>query len=210
MLDALLSCRITNMSQKPYAESCDENKAPILAVLQRLFSDATHVLEIGSGTGQHAVHFAAAMPHLTWQTSERAENHPGIRAWLDEAGLPNTRPPIDLDVLGAWPEQTCDAVFSANTAHIMSWQAVERLFEGVGKILEPAGIFALYGPFNYDGEYTSDSNRRFDDWLKQRDPHSGIRDFTDLNRLAEAHGMNFAEDLEMPVNNRILVWKRKR
>ena len=198
------------MSEKPYAESCDQNKEPILAVLCRLFARTRSVLEIGSGTGQHAVHFAAAMPHLIWQTSDLAENHPGIHTWLDEAELPNTRQPIDLDVRGHWPAQTYDAIFSANTVHIMSWPEVERCFEGVGKILAAGGRFALYGPFNYDGRYTSDSNRRFDGWLKQRDPLSGIRDFIDLNRLAEAQGLVFEEDIEMPVNNRILVWRRQR
>ncbi len=197
------------MTDKPYAESCDQNKEPILAVLHRLFSEAENVLEIGSGTGQHAIHFAAAMPYLVWQTSDVAENHPGIRAWLDEAGLPNTRTPIDLDVRGDWPERIYDAIFSANTVHIMSWPEVEHCFEGIGRVLAPGGCFALYGPFNYNGDYTSDSNRRFDAWLKQRDPLSGIRDFTDLNRQAEAQGLAFEEDIEMPVNNRILVWRSK-
>ncbi|MEJ2464536.1 MAG: DUF938 domain-containing protein [Candidatus Thiodiazotropha sp.] len=196
------------MSKKPYAESCEENKAPILAVLSRLFSDVHSVLEIGSGTGQHAVHFAAAMPHLIWHTSDVAEHHPGMHAWLDEAALPNTRDPIDLDVRGNWPEETFDAVFSANTVHIMSWSAVEALFAGIGKVLAEGGCFALYGPFNYNAQYSSESNRRFDVWLKQRDPLSGIRDFADLNQLAEAQGLKFEEDIEMPVNNRILVWRR--
>lgn len=196
------------MSKKPYAESCEENKAPILAVLSRLFADVHSVLEIGSGTGQHAVHFAAAMPHLIWYTSDVAEHHSGMHVWLDEAALPNTRAPIALDVRGNWPEETYDAVFSANTVHIMSWPAVEALFTGIGKVLAEGGCFALYGPFNYNAQYSSESNRRFDVWLKQRDPLSGIRDFADLNRLAEAQGLKFEEDIEMPVNNRILVWRR--
>ncbi len=195
------------MFDKLYAESCDQNKAPILSVLSRLFADAASVLEIGSGTGQHAIHFAAAMPHLVWQTSDVVENHPGISAWLGEAGLPNTPSPVALDVRGDWPGRTYDAIFSANTVHIMSWPEVERCFEGIGSVLAPGGCFVLYGPFNYDGAYTSDSNRRFDAWLKQRDPLSGIRDFTDLDRLAEAQGLAFEEDIEMPVNNRILVWR---
>ena len=198
----------SRVGEKPYAESCDQNKAPILAVLRRLFADTNSVLEIGSGTGQHAVHFAGAMPHLVWQTSDRRESHPGILAWLTEAALPNTREPIDLDVCGPWPRQQFDGVFSANTVHIMSWAEVERCFEGVGQVLSAGGCFALYGPFNYNGQYTSDSNRRFDGWLKQRDPLSGIRDFNDLNLLAEAQGLVFMEDIEMPVNNRILVWRR--
>lgn len=193
---------------KPCAESCEQNKQPILSVLKRLLVDASRVLEVGSGTGQHAVYFAGAMPHLFWQTSELAENHPGIHAWLDEAGLPNTGAPFDLDVAAAWPEQSYDAVFSANTVHIMSWPEVELLFQGVAKTLENGGCFALYGPFNFHGQYTSESNRSFDQWLKARDPKSGIRNFEDLDALARQHGLIFQEDIGMPMNNRILVWHR--
>ena len=193
---------------KPFAESCEQNREPIIQVLRRLFADSQRVLEIGSGTGQHAVYFASELPHLQWQTSDRKENHPGINAWLDEYGLPNVSPPLSLDVTGRWPEGPYDAVFSANTAHIMSWSAVEYLFRGVGAVLESGGYFALYGPFNFGGNYTSESNRNFDAWLKTRDPFSGIRHFEDLNRLAETNGLAFAEDIEMPVNNRILVWRK--
>ena len=197
------------MMHKPFAESCEENKRPILAVLQRLFAGVERVLEIGSGTGQHAVWFAQAMPHLFWQTSDRPENHPGIRAWLEEADLPNTGLPLDLDVAGVWPGQRFDGVFSANTAHIMSWPQVERFYQGVGRVLEPGGCFALYGPFNFAGRYTSESNHRFDQWLKGRDPLSGIRNFEDLNQLAAEQGLGFRENIEMPVNNRILVWVKE-
>lgn len=196
------------MTRKPFAESCEENKRPILAVLERLFANVKRVLEVGSGTGQHAVCFARAMPHLFWQTSDRSENHPGILAWLDEADLSNAGLPLDLDVAGVWPEERFDGVFSANTTHIMSWPEVQCFFQGVGQVLEPGGCFAIYGPFNFDGRYTSDSNRRFDQWLKSRDPLSGIRNFEDLDQLAKAQGLNFQEDIEMPVNNRILVWVR--
>ncbi|WP_369163192.1 DUF938 domain-containing protein [Candidatus Thiodiazotropha sp. LNASS1] len=195
---------------KPYSEACDENKAPILEVLLRLFRDVQTVLEIGSGTGQHAVHFAAAMPHLTWQTSDMEENHPGIHAWLREAALPNVRNPLGLDVSRAWPAGEYDAIFSANTTHIMSWPEVELMFQGVGQVLKRGGCFALYGPFNYQGGYTSESNQRFDQWLKSRDPLSGIRDFEMLDELAASNHLIFSEDVEMPVNNRILVWYRDR
>ena len=198
------------MSNKPFAESCEENKQPILAVLQRLFADVRRVLEVGSGTGQHAVHFARAMPHLFWQTSDREENHPGIRAWLEEAGLPNAGLPLRLDVIGEWPDQRFDGIFSANTTHIMSWPEVERFFMGVGQVLEPGGCFALYGPFNFAGRYTSESNRSFDEWLKARDPKSGIRNFEDLDHLAAGQGLVFEEDIEMPVNNRVLVWAKRK
>jgi cyclopropane fatty-acyl-phospholipid synthase-like methyltransferase len=193
---------------KPFAESCEENKVPILAVLKGLLKGCGNLLEIGSGTGQHAVHFATAMPHLTWQTSDLAVSHPGIRAWLDEAALPNTVYPLELDTEGEWPTGPYDAVFSANAIHIMSWSAVVACFAGVGEVLDRDGLLVLYGPFNYGGEYTSESNRRFDGWLKTRDPLSGIRDFDDLQILAAANGLVFSEDIEMPVNNRILYWKK--
>lgn len=197
------------MTTKPFADACEENKAPILAVLQPLFRECREVLEIGSGTGQHAVHFAANLPHLVWHTSDVVQHHDGIQQWLDEAGLPNTRPPLRLDVLhDPWPVLVVDAVFSANTTHIMAWEEVEALFAGVGKLLAEGGLLVLYGPFNYGGQYTSESNARFDQWLQRRDPNSGIRHFEDLNRLAEAAGMVFQHDFTMPVNNRILVWQR--
>ncbi|MBK1723917.1 DUF938 domain-containing protein [Thiocystis violacea] len=194
--------------EKPYAPSCEENKAPILAVIGPLFRDARRLLEIGGGTGQHAVCFAAALPHLRWQTSDVADNLPGIRAWMDEAALPNLPPPLTLDVLGAWPEGPFDAVFSANTAHIMPVEAVAAMFRGVGEVLAPGGRFALYGPFNVDGGYTSDSNRRFDAWLKTQNPRMGLRDLEDLATLAEQQGLTLAANHAMPVNNRTLVWER--
>ena len=194
---------------KPFSEACEENKQPILAVLQELFVQAGSVLEIGSGTGQHAVHFAESLPHLFWQTSDRPENHQGMERWIGESGLSNIGQPISLDVTEPWPEQHYDAVFSANTTHIMSWPEVEKLFIGVGRVLRDGGCFALYGPFNYAGEYTSESNRGFDQWLKQRDPMSGIRNFEDLDELAQNNDLIFQEDITMPVNNRILVWCKK-
>lgn len=194
---------------KPYSESCDQNRAPILAVIQPLFSTCRELLEIGSGTGQHAVYFAQKMPHLIWHTSDRKENHGGISMWLNDAGLHNTRSPLALDVtLDDWPQQQFDAVFSANSAHIMHWADVQAMFAGVGRVLQQGGIFALYGPFNYNGEFTSESNARFDEWLKQLDPHSGVRDFDAVNQLAILAGMQLLNDDEMPANNRILSWIR--
>ncbi len=194
---------------KPYSESCDQNREPILSVIQPLLKDCSSVLEIGSGTGQHAVYFAERLPHLTWHTSDCVEYHPGIQLWLDEAGLVNTPGPIDLDVSAStWPQLYIDAMFSANTAHIMHWPDVEALFRGAGELLSSGGLFLLYGPFNYGNQYTSDSNARFDEWLKQRDPESGIRNFEDLDSLAEHAGMRLQHDYEMPVNNRILYWTK--
>ncbi len=194
---------------KPYSESCDQNRDPILAVIQPLFSACKELLEIGSGTGQHAVFFAQQMPHLIWHTSDRRENHSGISMWLNEADLANTGLPLALDVShDHWPQQEFDAVFSANSAHIMHFQDVETMFAGVGRVLKQGGLFALYGPFNYNGEFTSESNARFDLWLKDRDPLSGVRDFEALNQLARQAGMQLLNDDEMPANNRILSWIR--
>ena len=192
---------------KPYSESCEQNRDPILEALQPRLTDCRRLLEIGSGTGQHAVYFGAAMPHLSWQTSDREENLPGICMWLEEAGLANVHAPLLLDVeQDIWPEVEVQAVFSANTAHIMHWSQVQALFAGVGRLLPEMGSFFLYGPFNYNGRYTSESNRSFDAWLKARDPQGGVRDFEALNELAEQAGMVLEEDIGMPANNRILHW----
>jgi len=195
---------------KPYAESCDQNREAILAVLQPRLAGAESLLEIGSGTGQHAVYFAAALPQLRWQTSDRADNHPGIHAWLDEARLANVLPPLALDVADAtaWPASQYQAVFTANTVHIMGEAEVQALFAGVGRVLAAGGRFLVYGPFNYGGRYSSDSNARFDQWLKARDPRSGIKDLDWLRSLAAAADMVLEEDIGMPANNRTLVWRR--
>ncbi len=199
------------MHEKPYSEACAQNRSPIFEVIQPLFSQVSRLLEVGSGTGQHAVYFAPDMPHLIWQTSDRCENHAGILRWIEDEGADNVYPPLALDVLtDAWPQPAFDAVFSANTAHIMGNAAVDAMFRGVVKILDVNGLFVLYGPFNYGGAYTSDSNRRFDQWLKERDPHSGIKDFEVLHRLAGELGLTLHADHEMPVNNRILVWRKGR
>ncbi|MBU0593580.1 MAG: DUF938 domain-containing protein [Gammaproteobacteria bacterium] len=195
---------------KPYAESCEQNRDPILAVLQKILADRKQVLEIASGTGQHAVYFGEALPHLTWQTSELPENHAGIQAWLDEARLPNVLPPLAIDLHeDAWPLATSfDAIFNANTVHIVSWPAVERMFAGIGRVLAEGGLLCLYGPFNYGGNFTSESNARFDAWLKGRDPESGVRDFEALDQLARLQGLVLQQDVEMPANNHTLVWKK--
>lgn len=195
---------------KPCAEACEQNKRPILEVIKEHFADRQAVLEIGSGTGQHAVYFARHLPHLVWITSDLPACHAGINAWLDEAGLPNVTRPLPLDVTQrAWPVAELDAAFSANTAHIMPWPAVEKLFAGVGRVLKPGGIFCLYGPFNYGGSYTSESNARFDGWLRTQNPNSAIRNFEELDLLAVNHGMKLQADHEMPANNRLLVWQKR-
>ncbi len=212
------------MTDKPYAESCERNRAPILAVLQRHLGQARHVLEIGSGTGQHAVHFAAAMPWLRWQASDHPDQLSGIDQWLRDAALPNTPAAIALQaVAGATPGlqpsppmpgdgagRGFDAVFTANTLHIMGWEHVQALFGALPALLAVQGRFIAYGPFNYGGTYSSDSNRVFDGWLKARDARSGIRDFEAVDALASLHGLVLCEDVAMPANNRTLVWQRAR
>jgi len=221
-------------TDKPFSPSCERNREPILVVLREHFADRRRVLEIGSGTGQHAVYFAAAMPWLTWRCSDVADNLPGISSWLEDAALPNTPTPIELDVarepsfdrLRTHGDLPFDTVFSANTLHIMGWTEVEAFFAGVDGVLgDPStsplrdyaqdewesgngGILAVYGPFNYDGAYTSDSNREFDGWLKARDPRSGIRDFAAVDALARAVGLRLVDDIAMPANNRCLLWRR--
>ena len=194
--------------EKPYAPSCDKNREPLLAVLEEHFHDCRSVLEIGSGTGQHAIFFAARLQHLVWQTSDRAENLPGINAWLTEAGLSNTPPAVELDVTEGWPTGRYDAVFSANTLHIMAWAAVERLFAGLPGVLADQAKLTIYGPFNYGGRFTSESNAAFDLRLREDAPHQGIRDFEKVNGLAEMAGLELVEDRAMPSNNRCLIWRK--
>jgi cyclopropane fatty-acyl-phospholipid synthase-like methyltransferase len=195
---------------KPYVASCESNRGPILGALRVVLAGKTRLLEIGSGTGQHAVYLAPEFPGLIWQTSDLAKAHPGIRAWLAEAGLANVLPPLALDVCkDQWPTGRYDAVFSANTAHWMSWTEVRCLFSGVGSVLEAEGVFCLYGAFNYRGDYTSESNARFDRWLRARDPSSGIRDFEAVDELAREAGLILEKDYEMPANNRMLVWSKQ-
>ena len=196
------------MDTKPFAPACERNRDPILAMLRTRFADRRRVLEVGSGTGQHAVYFAAALPWLTWQCADLLPQLPGIRQWLDEAGLPNTPPPLALDVCGPWPTGPYDAVFSANILHIVGWPGVEAFFAGVGRVLDAAGMLVVYGPFNAGGTYTSESNRDFDAWLKARDPRSGIRDVEAVHALAAQAGLHTVYDVAMPANNRCLVWRR--
>lgn len=196
---------------KSFSEACERNRTPILGVLKQAVAECKTVLEIGSGTGQHAVYFAAQLPHLVWQTSDLPQHHADIKAWIDEVGLPNLRQPLALDVNdGDWPVVQADAVFSANTLHILSWLEVERMFRGIGRVLPADGVLVIYGPFNYGGRYTSESNARFDAELRARDPLSGIRDFEAVDCLSRKQDLHLVNDLAMPANNRSLVWRRQR
>ncbi|MEE9342782.1 MAG: DUF938 domain-containing protein [Gammaproteobacteria bacterium] len=195
---------------KPFSESCKQNQQPIGDVLTIELHEKTDLLEIGSGTGQHAVYFSPMFPDMRWQTSDVSENHQGIQQWLDEYSLPNTLQPISLNVSSDdWPDHQYDAIYSANTAHIMSWHEVEKMFSGMSTCLKQGGVFCLYGPFNYLGQYTSKSNEQFDGWLKSRDALSGIRHFEEINSLAEITGLALKNDYAMPANNRFLIWVKR-
>jgi cyclopropane fatty-acyl-phospholipid synthase-like methyltransferase len=192
-----------------FSEACERNKQPILHMLRDELAGSNRVLEIGSGTGQHAVHFARHLTHLEWQPTDRADCLPDLVARIAEEGAPNLLAPLELDVLQTqWPAVTADAVYSANTLHIMSWPEVEAFFSGVGQVLAVGGVLVVYGPFRYAGRFTSESNAAFDFSLRERDAASGIRDIETVNRLAETQGLALTADHAMPANNRLLVWAR--
>lgn len=193
---------------KRSSDACDRNRDPILNILKRVFADRRAVLEIGSGTGQHAAYFAPELAHLTWQPSDVADNLPSVRAWREEAPEPRPLEPIELDVDQPFPSVAVDAVFTANTLHIVSWPQVERMIAAIGRLLPTGGVLAIYGAFKYGGKYTAPSNAEFDVWLRGRDPQSGQRDIEAVAALAKAHGLVLEEDNPMPANNRLLVFRK--
>jgi len=197
-------------NNKPYSQSSEENKEVIFNVINPLLSQSKRVLEIASGTGQHAVYFAEKMPFLSWQTSDLIESHSGIKQWINSVNLPNILPPLELNVSETqWPNTYYDGIFSANSFHIMSKQNVTDFFKNVSAILNEKAIVIIYGPFNYNGAHTSESNANFDIWLKNRNSQSGIKDFEWCDCLAQEAQLSLIEDIEMPMNNRILVWQKK-
>lgn len=203
-----------SLTEKPFAPSCERNRDVILERLRVHFAGRRQVLEIGSGTGQHAVFFAERWPWLRWQPSDHPDHLPGIEAWRAEAALLNLLPPVALQVelppaagLPVPEGSLFDAAFSANTLHIMSWEHVQALFAALPSVLRHGALLAVYGPFNYGGRYTSDSNARFDEWLKARDPRSGVRDAEAVQALAAESGFTRLRDVGMPANNRLLVWR---
>ena len=194
---------------KPFSQACMNNRDAILDQLRVLFSDVGTVLEVGSGTGQHAAYFSRHLSHLTWQTSDLSVNHSGISQWIADEGGDNCLLPIELDVTQrCWDVPTVDAIFTANTLHIISMSFVERLFKHVGNVLNRHGLLVIYGPFNYKGCYTSESNQAFDQWLKETNPERGIRDIEWVNELAGQQGLRWCDDYAMPANNRLQVWKK--
>jgi hypothetical protein len=193
----------------PHSDPCERNKGPILEVLRDTFAGCKHVLEIGSGTGQHAVHFATGMPWLVWQPSEMPEAMPGLRKRIFNEGPKNLRAPVVIEVTAQpWDVRKVDGVFTANTLHIMHWPEVQAFFAGLPAIAKPGAVLAIYGPFRYEGRYTSGSNESFDAMLHARDPGSGLRDFREVDALARAAGFEFKVDHAMPANNQTLVWTR--
>jgi hypothetical protein len=194
------------MIHKPFSQACENNKDPILQVIRTVFCQPTTVWEIGSGTGQHACYFAEHLTHLEWQPTDRSENIPGIGLWREDAKLANLRPPLTLDVTDAlWPCGSIDALFTANTMHIMSWDEVRILFDRLAEYLNAKALICIYGPFNYNNAYTSDSNAYFDQWLKSQNTLSGIRNFEDIMSLSTSCGFSLLSDIAMPANNRLLV-----
>jgi SAM-dependent methyltransferase len=197
------------MTDKPFSEYAERNGAPILDVLRKEFASSTKVLEIGSGTGQHAARIAKELPFLQWQTSDLDENHDGIRAWVNDSDLANLLPPLSLNVLSNdVPAASCDAVFSSNTAHIMSIEAVQKMFEIVGNALTDRGVFCLYGPFRQGGEFNTPSNAAFHKTLRSGNPAMGIRHLESLDDYARDNSMARARLYTMPANNHIAVWHK--
>jgi cyclopropane fatty-acyl-phospholipid synthase-like methyltransferase len=192
----------------PYSEACERNKEHILNVLLSVLPAQGRILEIGSCTGQHLVHFAAAFPGLAWQPTDREEYLEGLAARIAAEGRDNILRAVELDVNSSWPDPHFDAVYSANTAHIMSWEMVCDMFAGVGRLLRPGGVFCLYGPFNEAGRYTSDSNQVFDHSLRSRDPVMGIRDLEALDTLARSQHMELIQQERLPANNSLLVFQK--
>jgi cyclopropane fatty-acyl-phospholipid synthase-like methyltransferase len=198
---------------KPFSQACENNKKSILAKLLLAFSQSKHILEVGSGTGQHAVYFAKHLSQLNWQTSDLLINHQGINQWIDQFPASNIQRPITIDLNTPWqlsPKTAIiDGIYTANTLHIISWSLVIQFFKGIASHLAHGGILCIYGPFKYKGQFTSDSNANFDLWLKERDMNSGIRDFEDIAGLAHIAKLQLINDDEMPANNRLLVFVKK-
>ncbi len=195
---------------KRSSPAAQRNREPILAVLRPRLPERGLLLELASGTGEHAVCFAAALPRLEWQPTELDQGALGsIAAWRAEAQLPNLRAPLPLDVLRwPWPVTRADAMFCANMIHISPWEVSVGLFAGAARVLAAGAPLLTYGPYRFDGVFTAPSNQAFDESLRQRDPSWGVRDVNDLTRLAVEHGFALEETVAMPANNHVLLFRR--
>lgn len=191
--------------ERPFSQACENNKGPILAVLEQHCQAPGTLLEIGAGTGQHAAWLSAQLPHLIWQPSDVADNLPGVRQWLQEPGN-RALDPLELDVSGTWPQGNFTYLFSANTFHIMSRELVMRCIEEGCAHLTDNGLFLIYGPFKVAGQFTSDSNAEFDRWLKEIDPQRGIRDREWVEQRFARHGRTLLAEHDLPANNKVLVF----
>jgi len=196
------------MDERDTAPSAERNKGPILEVARRVLPARGLVLEIGSGTGQHVAHFAAALPSLGFQPSEPdAARHASIRAWTRE--LENVRPPIELDVTRLpWPVEAADAIVCINVIHISPWRTTLALMDGAGGLLPSGGVLVTYGPYRRGGRHTAPSNEEFDASLKSRNPEWGVRDMEEVEAAADRAGLRFEETVGMPANNFMLVFRR--
>ena len=196
-----------------FSGPADRNKEPVFNVISDILLQTGQVLEIGSGTGQHALFFAEKMPHLHWHPSDCGEYLVGLRTRFKMNPVANVAAPVELDVrnlpwnLGGL--KSVETIYTANTLHIMGLDAVECFFAGAGQVLEQGGHLIVYGPFKYRGDYTTPSNADFDIWLKNRDRRSGIRDFEAVDALAQNIGLSLRADQDMPANNQCLIWQRK-
>ena len=193
--------------EKPFSQACENNKRAILSVLERTFANCKQVLEIGSGTGQHAVFLAENLPHLIWHTSDQPQYHDGISSWLSDANIDNVRSPISFTVgQDNFPNLDVDGVFSANTAHIMQKEEAKLLMESVTAHLPEGGVFCQYGPFTHGGEFTSESNQAFHTSLLERG-YGGYRDINELTAWAGELSLN--DIIDMPANNHMLIWQKR-
>ena len=198
------------MTEKPFAPACERNWQPILEILTTyLMPDSSGtLLEVGSGTGQHAVYLAPLLPSWQWLPSDLPSQLAGIEQWRQSSTAENILAPQELDLSASWPDVSVDVVFTANTLHIISEALVENFVSGAASSLEEGGLLMIYGPFKYSGEFTSDSNAQFEQWLKNRDPLSGVRDFETVNALCHEQGLSLLADHKMPANNQMLIFKR--
>jgi len=196
---------------KRHAAAAERNREPILSALREILGEAARVLEVGSGTGQHAAFFTERMPGWTWQPTDPEPASLGsIEAYRREAAAANFLPPVKLDASGAsFPGASYDAVFSANVIHIAPWSVALGILEGAASVLAGSGVLVLYGPFRFSGTFTAESNAAFDARLRGEDPSWGVRDVDDLTLEAMARGFERPRAMPMPVNNHLLVFRRR-